>query len=716
MMKRIWTGLAAALLIAVPLAAQKPEAAESLLQTAIKKEVVDGNLADAIEGYKKALAAAKGNRSVSARALVQMAECHQKLGDKQSRQIYEQVVRDYADQKDAVAKARARLGGIAQPGRQTNTLVWSGPEVDDEGGVSPDGRYLAYTDWDTGDLALHDTATGTDRRLTDTRQEKSHVNVFAHGSAISRDGKQIAYNWLENDKAALRLAGLSGNPNPRHLYENPDITWYDPFDWSPDGKSLAVLVYRPDQTKSIGLISIATGSLRVLKSVDWRGVGKIRFSPDGKYLGYDLPQSDTGPERDVFVLSVDGAREIHSVAHPSNDTMMGWSPDGKWLLFASDRTGSMGLWGLPFADGKTQSAPELLRADFAARAEPISVTHAGALYYGIKGSQDRFKIQIASMDFDSGKYVSAPTDLTQDYLESNALPTWSPDGRQLAYKSVRGLAQKPSHEVVLIRSMDTGQIRELRPKLSYFGPMTWAPDGRSFLTLGGDHKGRAGIFQVDPETGVGTALLLDQPQERSWYPQWARDGKSFYFRRDYRLTKDAAYIEREVATGRETVVIRRRVLLNMVDLSPDGQYLVTRSVDESTNSRTLLLIPVHGGEVRELVRYPSEVSLQDLANGAKGVWLNQGLWGADSRAFLAFKYRGNPQDPGSKSLGTWRISINGDEPQKLDDTSYRDSDVAKPSVHPDRRHVAFTVKETTPKRDPEIWALDNFLPSRNPAK
>jgi len=252
--------------------------------------------------------------------------------------------------------------------------------------------------------------------------------------------------------------------------------------------------------------------------------------------------------------------------------------------------------------------------------------------------------------------------------------------------------------------------------LSYFGPMIWSLDGRSFLTLGGDLQGRAGIFQIDIETGVASTLLLDQPGERLWYPQWALDGKSFYFRRDYRATRDTAYIRRDVATGKETEVIRRRVLMNQVDLSPDGQYLVSRSIDKSTNSRTLLLIPVNGGEVRELIRYSSEASPEDVANPGKGVWLNQGQWAADSRSFLAFKYRGNTQDPGSKSLGTWRISISGGEPQKLSDTSYRDSDVARPSVHPDRRRIAFTVKETTPRGNPEIWALDHFLPSPGAAK
>jgi len=75
------------------------------------------------------------------------------------------------------------------------------------------------------------------------------------------------------------------------------------------------------------------------------------ISPDGKYVGYDLPESDTSQERDVFVLAVDGTREIPAVIHRGQDIMMGWSPDGARLLFASDRSGSMDLWSLPFADG-----------------------------------------------------------------------------------------------------------------------------------------------------------------------------------------------------------------------------------------------------------------------------------------------------------------------------------------------------------------------------
>ena len=69
------------------------------------------------------------------------------------------------------------------------------------------------------------------------------------------------------------------------------------------------------------------------------------FSPDGRDLAYDLPASDTSHQRDVFVLAVDASREIPVVVHSSNDVVMGWSPDGRQLLFASDRrSGAMGLW------------------------------------------------------------------------------------------------------------------------------------------------------------------------------------------------------------------------------------------------------------------------------------------------------------------------------------------------------------------------------------
>ena len=76
----------------------------------------------------------------------------------------------------------------------TTRQVWTGPEVDTYGSVSPDGRLISFTDWDTGDLALHDVTTGQNRRLTN----KKDWDAYAIGSAISRDGRHIAYGWGTN--------------------------------------------------------------------------------------------------------------------------------------------------------------------------------------------------------------------------------------------------------------------------------------------------------------------------------------------------------------------------------------------------------------------------------------------------------------------------------------------------------------------------------------
>src|SRR5690348_7195450 len=100
-------GLIATLALAAWLTADDKKASV-LLQAALTRETIQGDLERAIELYKSAVKEAGTNRALAAQALVRMADCYQKLGDSESRKIYEQIVRDYADQKEAVATARVR--------------------------------------------------------------------------------------------------------------------------------------------------------------------------------------------------------------------------------------------------------------------------------------------------------------------------------------------------------------------------------------------------------------------------------------------------------------------------------------------------------------------------------------------------------------------------------------------------------------------------------
>ena len=97
------TYLPLALVAAVTcVSAAQHDAARTMLEAARKAEVVDGNLNGAIQQYRAIADKYKSDRAIVADALLRMAECYQKLGDAQARKIFEQVVRDYADQQEAV--------------------------------------------------------------------------------------------------------------------------------------------------------------------------------------------------------------------------------------------------------------------------------------------------------------------------------------------------------------------------------------------------------------------------------------------------------------------------------------------------------------------------------------------------------------------------------------------------------------------------------------
>src|SRR5262249_53298924 len=98
---------------------------QAALKAAMDKDTLEGDLKGAIEQYKRV--AQSKDRSIAARAIVRMAECYQKLGDAEARKLYERVVREFADQKEPAALARARLSSTNSATASTSDhAVWSG--------------------------------------------------------------------------------------------------------------------------------------------------------------------------------------------------------------------------------------------------------------------------------------------------------------------------------------------------------------------------------------------------------------------------------------------------------------------------------------------------------------------------------------------------------------------------------------------------------------
>ena len=566
---------------------------------------------------------------------------------------------------------------------------------DTSGTISQDGRRLSYQDYAAGNLRVRDLVGGTDHPIT-----VSDYNVFE--SAISRDGTQVAYPWINNLRGLeLRITSVQGTSvvPSRRLFASDDVEWISPMDWSPDGKAIAVSLQRGDQTAQIGLVTVPEGSLRVLKSVDWRGPTRIFFSPNGRELGFDLPVSDTSDQRDVFLPAVDGSREVSAVVHPSQDVMMGWSPDGQHLLFASDRQGSsMGLWALPIAEGKPRGTPELVKASIGT-GWSLGVTSNGALYMGTRAGDG--DVGVVSIDLATGKQIGPPARPIQTFIGSNSQPHWSPDGKHLAYVSARGFHPTSNRDrIIAIQSLETSNVREIRPRLSYFNQFSWSPDGRSFLTGGTDLKGRSGVFRIDAQTGETAPVVVLSPQGGNAYPQWSLDGKRIYYRHLLPGGEDYGVLERDVVTSRERQVIGGGIANGPINLSPDGRWIAMGSHDRSGGlSSAIVLIPVEGGEPRELLRVRETERLATF----------QGMpWTPDGRGFLVRK-----RLPRATEL--WYVPIAGD-PRKLDvDASqWTTGPVGALSLHPDGRQLAVLLQSSKPGR--EVWALEDFLQALKPAQ
>src|SRR5260370_42080086 len=191
------TLLVANLMLSAAFFATAQKTPESMLGAALHQEEVQGDLKGAIAAYQKVVATPGVSRKTAAEALVHMAGCYQKMGNAESRKIYEQVLREYSDQREAVMLARASLGAANVPAHSKgDRAVWIGPRVDVFGRVSPDGRFITYIDWNTGVLYMHDLTADSDRALTKIGTPP-WSNGFAQYSSISRDSKRAAYEWYD---------------------------------------------------------------------------------------------------------------------------------------------------------------------------------------------------------------------------------------------------------------------------------------------------------------------------------------------------------------------------------------------------------------------------------------------------------------------------------------------------------------------------------------
>jgi len=648
-------------MLVVASSAYAKQSAGVLFQSGLYQEEVKGDLNAAIKVYERIIINFPKNRPVAAKAQLHIGLCYEKLGTAEARKAYESVVRDFADQSEIVAQARVRLATLGGPGVAgglvTRRVLADASGV--RGVLTADGKYISHIDRGTGDMVQFEVASGQTSRITNKGGAAAKETPYEY-QAFSRDGKQIAYDSYTKDNVPqLRIRNLDGS-GLRTLYSEKG---YDvrPLDWSPDAGSILAsreLDYSPKGGIELTLISTADGSVRVLRSIASAWV-RASFSPDGRFVAFSFVGEGSPPHGDVFLMTTDGRNEVVVAGHPAEDQLLGWTPDGRSLVFFSDRSGTWDIWTVHITGGKQQGEPELLKKDFV-DSEVLGFAPNGSLYYKTHTSFGH--LYNGEIDLETGKVLVPPVPVTTRYTSPTNFLTWSPDGGNLAYLSHPGRIG-PGNNILTIRSTATGEERFLSPRLRGVNQISWAPDGRSVIALGFTATG-TGAFRIDTETSGITKL-----PGGGVFPHLCPDGKTLVH------WGAEGIIKRNLDTGEESEVVKAGA--PFYDLSPDGREVVFQ-VDGAVKA-----VSLNGGEPRELFRGSAQY---------------YGLsWTRDGRYIIV-------RAVGTANSEIWRVPAQGGTPLKLDLSVPKMISFA---LHPDNRRFAFSVNEGSKN---ELWVMENFLP------
>jgi len=680
------TVAAAVLTAAASGGAQPRPAPDALLGAALHQEEVEGDLGGAIASYKKIVADPVSGRAIVAAALLHLGRCYERLGQAEARAAYERVVREFADHPALAAKARARLASLGSTAASFPALSTRRLEQFDALALSTDGRFIAFTDPVSGDLAVRDVASGERRLLT--HESAKWTNGFAWGGApFSPDGRRIAYTWdrsgNEGGALELRVTATDGSGKPRVIYRcNDAVTWLIPAAWTLDGRAIVAAMLRRGGEAletSIATIDVDGGNVRELVRADggW-SLGNPAVSPDGAYVAYSRPQAPGSTQRDIVVRSMVNGRERPLAAHGADDDQPAWSPDGGSLLFVSNRGGTADLWRQRVEKGGPAGEAEVVRAAIG-NVRLLGAGRNGVLAFNLQlGSRDVFVAEPSA----TGDPVQ-PLRIRTRGSGFNVLPAWAPDGRTLAMLSTPP-REAPS---LVLHTVHSGEERVIpltvdRPHLS-----AWFPDGRSLLLNAVNQSGRLFFMRL----AIDSARVEALP---SLGARWVRgsispDGGTIYAWSNE--ATGASVFAVDVASGTRREIARAKSIRSLA-LSRDGRRLAYVQAADGETPAILYVADVGAGERRELTRFTRDAAVLGGLD-----------WAPDGTSLYVVT---NPQTENARNE-IQRVSILDGSMRR---TGIAMAGMLRIAVAPDGRRIAFGGGMVTS----ETWVMENFLPAVRP--
>ena len=680
-----------------------------LLRAAIEKEEVDGDLNAAIDQYKRIIKIAGADRAVAAQALLRLGGCYEKRGPEEARQAYQQLIRDYAEQSKAVAAARQRLAalstGSTARAAAPRLSIRRVPDLDMYAKPSPDGKYLAFTDWKTGNLAVLDVATGTTRQLTKDASF-GDTGGFAEFSAWSHDSRRIACQWdvygPKGSRSELRVVSVQPDTPPQIL-AIPGARWVEPLDWTPDGLRILCLYGAGGPLPELALIDVASGSVEKLDLP--RSGWRYQFTTDGGAILYSAPADGKGGASDLFLRELRTGVTTAIVQHPGEDLLVGVLPGSDWLFFASDRRGRLDMWALPFRQHKADGEPVLVKQGLG-RFDPLGFSNDGRYYYATLSATD--DVFFVDFDKESGEVIGEARKFKSRWDGVSSFPSFSPDGGSLAFAVKRGSRPVPVHgtDSLVVQPLKEPAADPIVVGFEEFGLTQvmgpcWLADGKA-VVLGG-YGGREGsahaLYRVDLPS-LRTTRVYTVPEGRRLNGHaCASDGPYVYActvtpQASQTAEQSGLVVRIDAAGGQEREVFRTPSGqgLSGFSLSPDGQALaIVTSLDRQR--RALSIVPSQGGQPRQLVEFR-----QPSGGGVYSVW------GPDGRSVLYIQMSDTWKDDHMFFLR----SVRTDGGAAVPETIFRwPGQFFWLKFHPNGRLFAFTGRPDVSSSS-EVWVMENL--------
>ena len=191
-----------------------------------------------------------------------------------------------------------------------------------------------------------------------------------------------------------------------------------------------------------------------------------------------------------------------------------WMKDGESILYISDLKGAPQIWEMNTRTGRRHT-----RWSFKGTPTAIAVSPDGSKVAAVLSFQGNPELYILQGD----RYIR----LTNTTLASEGQPTWSPDGRQIAYVS-----NETRYPQIYVIDVATKQKRRLTSRGTQNVDPDWSPDGRSIAYI--TKRGGSQVAVMDAAAGDATARLVTSVS--NWeHPSWSRDSRHVVANRDRAL-------------------------------------------------------------------------------------------------------------------------------------------------------------------------------------